>query len=78
MVYISCMTEKRPDSVISFKVPEVASGRLLEVAKRLSNPSISWRGSMSRHQAARAIVLAALGAPGFEPILKELKLRREE
>lgn len=71
------MTAKS-DSVISFKLPEIASDPLEELAERLSDPSISWRRPMSRHQAARAIVLAVLGAPGFEPVLKELKLRKEE
>jgi hypothetical protein len=69
---------EKPDAVISFKITEVANERLEEIAGRLSDPSVSWRKPMSRHQAAKAIVLAVLGAPGHEPILEHLQLRKEE
>lgn len=72
------MAAEKTGAVISFKIPEIANERLGDLATRLSDPNISWRKPMSRHQAARAIVLAVLGAPGHESILERLQLRKEE
>lgn len=72
------MVAEKSDAVISFKIPDVANERLKEMAEQLSDPSVSWRKPMSRHQAARAIVLAVLGEPGHGPILERLHLRKGE
>jgi len=65
------------DTVISFKVPVQAADRLMEIAKELSSPRMAWQ-PVSRHQAARAILLATLGEPGYETMLEQLQLRKED
>ncbi len=47
-----------------------------EAVTKLSEGETPWRKAMSPHQAARAIVLAVSGEPGFEPVLEKLGLRK--
>lgn len=69
---------KTGDPVISFKMTPLADEKLEQLAKELSEPEHSWRKPMSRHQMARAIVLAVLGEPDFQPMLEKLNLKRSE
>jgi len=62
--------------VISFKVHFEEGERIDEAVTKLSEGETPWRKAMSPHQAARAIVLAVSGEPGFEPVLEKLGLRK--
>lgn len=73
---MSLDSAEKSDEPISFKVSKTLKSRLESLADSLSQSDRSWRRPMSRHQAAKAIVMKVLNEPDFD--IEKLKTYIQE